>query len=116
MPMIRLQLSISLSREQQTEMMARLSKESAKQLGKPEQYMMVIVESETSILMSGRGEPAAFAEVRSVGTITGDQAKALTRTISDLLTEVVNIPADRVYLNFMGVSGPMWGFDGSTFG
>jgi phenylpyruvate tautomerase len=116
MPLIRVQLTASLDTHQQTALMTALSTEVASCLGKPESYMMVVVEPETSIILGGKGGPAAFAEVRSVGTISPDQARNLATAISDILEEKADIPASRTYTNFAGVPGSMWGFNRSTFG
>lgn len=114
MPMIRVQLSVAV--EKQVELSKSLSSAVASLLGKPESYMMVLLEPGVHILMGGAGGPAALVEVRSVGTISGDQAERLSQRVSEILGQQAGIPQDRVYSNFVGVPGAMWGHGGSTFG
>jgi phenylpyruvate tautomerase PptA (4-oxalocrotonate tautomerase family) len=116
MPMIRVQLSAPVSDPKRPPLMKRLSATVASLLGKPESYMMVVLETETSMLMSGKTDLAALVELRSVGTISAKQATDLSREITALLGEETGVAGNRVYLNFTGVPGAMWGHDGATFG
>lgn len=116
MPLIRLQLSVPLDEGKRASLMKGLSETVAGKLGKPESYMMVVLEPETPMLMSGAGDPAAFAEVRSVGSISGDQANTLSGAICEIVGNETGIAADRIYANFTGVQGAMWGWDKRTFG
>ena len=115
MPMIRVQLSPRLADDARAALMKRLSATVAASLGKPESYMMVVLEAGVPMLMAGKPDPAALVEVRSVGTISGGAANDLSGKLSALLAEA-GVPADRVYCNFMGVPGAMWGHGDSTFG
>ena len=115
MPMIRVQLSTSVDEGTKTSLMQSLSKAVAGGLGKPESYMMVVLEPETAMLMAAQGDPAALVEIRSVGSISPDQARKLSATVSEIIAST-GISADRIYSNFMGVQGAMWGHGDRTFG
>lgn len=116
MPMIRIQTSVAVNEEKQDNLMNTLSTAVAELLGKPESYVMIILEPETTMMMSGTPEPAALVEVRSVGTISEQEAKNLSGKISEIIGQEVGVGAGRIYLNFQSVPGVMWGFDGRTFG
>jgi len=116
MPLIRVQLATTLDKEQQASLMKSLSSTVAGALGKPEGYMMVVLELGLPMLMGGQGEPAAFFEVRSVGTISGQQAARLSESVGEVLSRATGVPAARIYSNYAGVPGAMWGHDGGTFG
>jgi phenylpyruvate tautomerase PptA (4-oxalocrotonate tautomerase family) len=113
MPFVRVQLSPAV--DDQDGLKAELSKAVAQALGKPESYMMVVLQPGTSMLMGGSPDPAALVEVRSVGTINPDQASALSGTLSQIVAKA-GVDANRVYCNFAGVPGTMWGMGGRTFG
>lgn len=115
MPWIRAQLSKPVDEQTRTELMESLSKAVARALGKPESYMMVVFESGVPMLMGTSDEAAAFLEIRSVGTIHTDQAKALSGAVSDIIAKA-GVDAERIYSNFVGVPGAMWGHGGNTFG
>jgi phenylpyruvate tautomerase PptA (4-oxalocrotonate tautomerase family) len=116
MPFLRLQLSKPLASDQQQALLAELSSTVAELLGKPERYMMVAIEPETPMMLGGSGDPAALFELRSVGTISGAQAKAISGAVSGLLEAKVGLDPQRVYANYAGVPGAMWGHGASTFG
>jgi phenylpyruvate tautomerase PptA (4-oxalocrotonate tautomerase family) len=113
MPLVRVQLSSAV--DDQDGIKAELSKAVAQALGKPESYMMVVLEPGTSMLMGGSADPAALVEVRSVGTISPDQTSALSGALSQIVAKT-GIDANRVYCNFTGIPGNMWGMGDRTFG
>jgi len=116
MPMIRLQTSAPIPDATRGPLLRALSSGLAEVLGKPEGYVMVVLEGETSMLMGGEDAPCALAEVRSVGAISPEQARALSAAVSATLQERLAIPPERTYLNMAGVPGAMWGYSGRTFG
>lgn len=116
MPLIRVQLSVSVDGDRQSKLMTALSSTVASALGKPESYMMVVLEQQTPILLGASDDPAALVEIRSVGTISGQQARDLSSRVSAVISGATGVGADRIYSNFAGVPGAMWGHDGSTFG
>jgi phenylpyruvate tautomerase len=116
MPLLRLTTSVDVADDLRAELLAQLSATTAKLLGKPESYMMVIIDAARPMLLGGGAAPAALIEVRSVGSISGDQARALIKGINEVLGGTLGLPADRVYGNFDGVEGAMWGYNNSTLG
>jgi Macrophage migration inhibitory factor (MIF) len=52
------------------------------------------------VLMSGQPGHAAFADLRSIGGLSGDTNRKLTERICDVLEELLAIPPDRVYASF----------------
>ena len=115
MPMLKLQTSVPLSDEQRNALLPTLSKLVAEGIGKPEQYVMVTVET-ASILMAGKGGPAALAEVRSIGGLNGRVNSQLSQKLCTLLEQTLRIPAGRVYINFANIAADHWGWNGNTFG
>ncbi len=115
MPLIRIQTSIDVDDEKKAKLMADVSTAGAELLGKPESYMMVVVEDCVDMQLSGNSDPCALLDVRSVGKITEEQARNLSGKLSEITGNSIGVGAGRIYLNFTGVPGDMWGFDGKTF-
>ncbi len=115
MPLIRIQISKTVDEALRAELMTTLSKTVAGALGKPESYVMVIFESGVAMKMGGTDEPAAFADIRSVGSISADQARSLSTAVCEVVGKA-GIDTRRIYANFAGVPGAMWGHGGNTFG
>ena len=95
--------------------MAALSKAVATGIGKPEQYVMVTV-TPASIGMSGKPGNAAFVDIRSIGGLSGEINRKLSKEICKLLNDSLGIASVRVYVNFADVDAANWGWNGNTFG
>jgi phenylpyruvate tautomerase PptA (4-oxalocrotonate tautomerase family) len=115
MPLLKLETTVALADDKKKTLLASLSKIVAGTIGKPEQYVMVIV-SPAAILMSGKPSDAAFVDIRSIGGLSSDVNQQLAQKISGLLKESIGVTPDRIYLNFTDVPAGSWGWNGDTFG
>ena len=115
MPLMSLQISDCLSDENRKELLTSISKIVAESIGKPEQYVMVSI-GERAIMMSGKEGQAAFVDLRSIGGLSGEVNREISRKLCALLEESLEIPPDRVYINFTEFPAANWGWNGSTFG
>jgi phenylpyruvate tautomerase PptA (4-oxalocrotonate tautomerase family) len=112
MPFVRLTTSAVI--EDRADLMRSMSATIARLLAKPEAYVMVAVD-EAAMLMSGSEDPAAFIDVRALGTMSPEITAALSRELSDIADRCLAIPAQRVFLNFATLERSMWGHGGKTF-
>ena len=115
MPLLKLETTVALSDEKKQALLTSLSKIVAGTIGKPEQYVMVVI-SPAAILMSGKPGDAAFVDVRSIGGLNDDVNRQLSQKIGSLLNESLGVPPDWIYLNFTDVAPGNWGWNGNTFG
>ena len=115
MPLLRLETTVALTEDKQQALLASLSKTVAEAIGKPEQYVMV-ASSQAAMQMSGSSGDAAFVDVRSIGGLTGEVNRKLSKKVCELLRESLRIPPNRIYLNFTDVQASHWGWNGNTFG
>jgi len=76
---------------------------------------MAIV-SEAEISMAGKPGPAAFVDVRSIGSVNKKINSRICAGVTGLLLELLGIPGERVYISFSDVKGENWGCNGSIFG
>ena len=115
MPLLKLETTVALPDEKKKALLVALSKIVAGTIGKPEQYVMVVV-SPAAIHMSGKPGEAAFVDIRSIGGLGGDVNRQLAQKIGSLLKDSLGVPPDRIYLNLTDVPGGNWGWNGDTFG
>src|SRR5947209_6420248 len=108
MPLLRLETTVSLADDQKKQMLAALSELVAGAIGKPEQYVMVSL-NPANILMAGQPGHAAFVDIRSIGGLGGNVNRQLSQKICDLLKKILNVPPDRIYLNFSDIEANNWG-------
>lgn len=114
MPLLSLTTNVPLPTAQQDSLLAQLSQSTARMLGKPESYVMVKVEFASTMLFAGTSEPLAYLELKSIGLpeeMTADFSQALCKSVTDVL----NIPPQRIYIEFANASRHMWGWDARTF-
>ena len=112
MPYLKLQSNIEI--EDESKLIQEISQLIAGELGKPESYVMVVLEPELSLSFGGNMEPAAWVELKSIG-LSGNDNNELSSVICGFLKEELGIAQERIYINFADISSSNWGWNGSTF-
>ncbi|MGR9052723.1 MAG: phenylpyruvate tautomerase MIF-related protein [Gammaproteobacteria bacterium] len=115
MPYIKLNTNAVIDSKQSQHLLSEFSKLLAKETGKSERYVMVEVNGGKTMSFAGNTEPLAYLECKSVG-LSSAQAKALSKSVSQVLQKSLNLPADRIYIEFGNCPAEFWGWNGSTFG
>jgi len=115
MPYLAITTNKSVSPETRMELLKEGTSAISAGTGKPEAYVMVKVEGDVDMMFAGMDAPAAMLEVKSIGYPDG-ATKALTRSLSELVTRRLGIGSERIYVVFTDVKAAMWGFNGKTFG
>ena len=114
MPYLKIQTNQHLPVEGAKNLARKASALVAKQLGKPESYVMTAVETNQAMTFAGTDEPLAFLELKSIGlsdSITADVSRALC----DLVSTETAIDSARIYIEFSDAARKMWGWDKGTF-
>lgn len=97
-------------------MLASFSKLLARELGKPEHYVMVGLAPRLEMSFGGSREPACYAELKNVGKLSSDKVEQLSAILCDAIAKALALPKDRIYIEFSNADGALWGYDGGTFG
>jgi phenylpyruvate tautomerase PptA (4-oxalocrotonate tautomerase family) len=113
MPLLQIQASSSSAAS--PELLKNLSTELARELDKPERYMMVSFERLPELLFAGTSEPACFAVLKNIGTFTAPQTERLSALLCAHLSRGLGIEQDRIYIEFQDARPHLWGYDGGTF-
>ncbi|KAK1388392.1 RNA-binding KH domain-containing protein PEPPER [Heracleum sosnowskyi] len=87
----------------------------AKIIGKPESYVMIVLNGGVPISFAATEEPAAYGELISIGGLGPSVNGKLSSTIADILQTKLSIDASRFYIKFYDVQRSNFGFNGSTF-
>ncbi|HXK18541.1 MAG TPA: phenylpyruvate tautomerase MIF-related protein [Polyangiaceae bacterium] len=96
-------------------LLKNLSAELARELAKPESYVMVSFAHATELLFAGTSEPACFASLRNIGTFTPAQTEKLSAMLCGRLSEALGVAPSRIYIEFVDAKPHLWGYDGGTF-
>jgi phenylpyruvate tautomerase PptA (4-oxalocrotonate tautomerase family) len=117
MPLIKVQTSMPAPEKDAVEaMLKQLSASLAKHLGKPESYVMTSFEPDVAMTFAGTTDPTCFVEIKSVGTMSSTQTRAMSEDFCQQINAALGIPQNRTYIEFADARGAMWGWNGSTFG
>jgi len=81
--------------------------------GKPESYVMTLLDSGVPMTFAGSEEPCAYVEIKSIGALT---PPAMSDQFCDLINSSLGIPKNRIYICFDDVKASDWGWNGRTFG
>ncbi|CAG9463653.1 unnamed protein product [Pedinophyceae sp. YPF-701] len=88
----------------------------ASELGKPESYVMVHLNTNQTMCFGGTEAPCAFCRIISLGSIGGDKNKTISAAVCSLLERKLGVPPNRTYIEFTDPKRSDFGFNSSTFG
>lgn len=83
-------------------------------LGKPENYVMVAIETEQTMLFAGTNGPLAYLELKSIG-LPAEVTQNLSERLCSLMAQELDIEKNRTYIEFADAPRHMWGWNGGTF-
>lgn len=116
MPLIKVQTSVTAPDRTTVEsLLKQLSSSLAKHLGKPESYVMTAFEPDLAMTFAGTTDPVCYIEIKSVGSMSANQTKAMSQDFCSQIKQTLGVPIDRTYIEFADAKGSMWGWNGSTF-
>mgnify|MGYP001455166022 CR=1 FL=1 len=90
-----------------------ISKMVAELTGKPENYVMTMIQRDIKMTFAGSDEPCCFIKVKSIGSLS---PSSMSKSLCELITSKTNISTSRIYIEFTDVKASNWGFNGTTFG
>jgi phenylpyruvate tautomerase len=78
MPLIKLQTPLQPEPAAVEELLKSLSAALAKQVGKPEAYVMTAFEGGIPMTFGGSADPCCYVEIKSVGQFSAEQTRAMS--------------------------------------
>ena len=81
--------------------------------GKPENYVMTMIQSNSQMTFAGSDEPCCFIKLKSIGSLN---PSSMSKSLCELIASKTNIKTNRIYIEFIDVKASNWGFNNSTFG
>lgn len=92
----------------------QLSELAADLMGKPEIYVLAVLEPEKSLLFGGTDDPAAYVTLDSI-RLPEERTPDFSKAICAFLETELAIPPNRVYIAFGDITPHRFGWDGRTF-
>ncbi|MFP4492126.1 MAG: phenylpyruvate tautomerase MIF-related protein [Spirochaetaceae bacterium] len=112
MPFVQIRTNREVGNE--SDLLSKLSALAAKEIGKPESYVMASLAPKMRLSFGGSQEPAAFIECKSIG-LKSSQTKGISAALCEFCEQELGVSKDRVYIEFASAEGSMWGWKGGTF-
>ncbi|MBK1691985.1 phenylpyruvate tautomerase MIF-related protein [Ectothiorhodospira mobilis] len=114
MPTLKIQSNVPANEETWDALITAASRQVAEMLGKPEGYVMIIAESTPRMAFGGSREPLAYLELKSLG-LPEERTPEFSATLTGLMGEHLDVPPERVYIEFASPARHLFGFKGGTF-
>lgn len=115
MPLIRIITSAEPSAGAADALLRDLSALLARELRKPESYVMTCLEPRARMTFAGTDAPTCYVEVKNVGTLSPDLTAGLSAAVTERLVAAFGVPSGRIYIEFAESRPHLWGYDGGTF-
>ena len=112
MPFIQINISCKSAVEDDL-LQKEVSKLVADLTGKPESYVMTMVQANSKLTFSGSDEPCCFINLKSIGSL---KPSSMSKSLCQLIESKTNIKSNRIYIEFSDIKAANWGFNDSTFG
>ncbi|KAI4318959.1 hypothetical protein MLD38_032611 [Melastoma candidum] len=114
MPCLNISTNVALDGVDTSAILSEATSTVSKLMGKPESYVMIVLKGSIPVAFGGTEQPAAYAELVSVGGLSPDVNKKLSAAISAILETKLSVPKSRFFLKFYDTKGSFFGWNGST--
>lgn len=114
MPLLQINTNLKLDPARQITLLQAASRRVAELLGKSEDYVMVSLQPAQSMLFAGSTEPLAYMELKSIA-LPQQHTREISAALCQLITEQLDIPGKRIYIEFSDAARSLWGWNGATF-
>jgi len=114
MPYINLKTNLKLDKTTKIELLNELTNIISKGLDKPENYIMCSIDDDKYMVFGNSVDAAMFIELRSI-RLPKKETPKLSASLSNFIKNNLNVPKDRIFINFINVEPHLWGYNGTTF-
>ncbi|MBP0020901.1 MAG: hypothetical protein J7647_25495 [Cyanobacteria bacterium SBLK] len=115
MPFIKVQSTASPDVKTVTMLLESLSVKLAKHLGKSENYVMTAFEGDIPMTFAGTPDRVCFLEIKNIGTMKPEQTKVMSQDFCQTISQILDVPSERIYIEFADAERHLWGWKGTTF-
>jgi phenylpyruvate tautomerase len=114
MPCLKIKTNQPLNEQEKAECCLSVSKKVSELLKKPESYVMVMLDDQVTMVMSGNSRPSAYLELKSIN-LPENETAILSNQLCLHIRKLLSIDSNRIYIEFSNAQRHLWGWDGKTF-
>lgn len=114
MPLLTIHTNQVLTDENRLALLNHVSSAVADLLGKPEDYVMVSVQDKQALIFAGSEAPCALLALKSLA-LAEEKTADYSAALCTIINQQLDIPADRIYIEFGNPARHMWGWNNRTF-
>ena len=111
MPLINVRTSVVHIDESEL-LLKELSSELSSLTGKPESYVMPLLETNVPMTFAGTTEPCCFVEIKSIGSLDPEKMASI---FCNLIEKRTGISSNRIYIQFEDVPANLWAWNSRVF-
>lgn len=112
MPYISTTVNIGISSRREQALKERMGRAIELLPGKTESWLMLQFQDNASLYFKGSNEPCAICQVKLFGSVSEEDYANLTRALTDILQEELELDGDRVYVTYEEIG--TWGWNGGN--
>jgi len=114
MPYLMIQTNQTIDAEKTRTLMSNASRTVAELLGKSENYVTIAVLPAMPMMFAGSDAPLAYLALKSID-LPESTTPDLSQSLCHLINNELNIPMNRIYIEFSNAQRHLWGWNGRTF-
>ena len=114
MPYLQITTNVTIPGDDREGVLADATRELADALGKSEKYVMVQINTQSTLAFGGTSEPAALIELTSLG-LTGDDCPELSRRLTAWVANQFAVSSDRIFVRLAAWPRTHWAWNGKPF-
>jgi len=113
MPYIKCETNIEIDDTNKESFLINISDFVSKLLSKPSKYIMVSL-NQNKLVLDKSFEPVMYIEFKSIG-LQENKCNEYSKSVCEFIESELNIPCDRIYIEFSNINGKMFGWNKHTF-
>jgi len=117
MPYISITTNTHLTTNQHVQIKSTAARIMQEHAGKAEEWLMVAMHPAALIFFQGSSDARlAYVEIRYVGAFPPDVKERISKAFATLLHDTIGVPADKLYVQFVGSNASDWAWSGALLG
>jgi len=112
MPYLKIETNQTIKDEK---ILKEISSFMANLLSKPENYIMISIEDEMSMMFASKTDPVAYIQLKSMGLVP-DMCPELANKMTVFFESKLSVPGDRIFIDMIDINRQMFAWNGNTFG